>query len=96
MAAYVDELQYHDKTPIKGRHLWCHLTADSDEELHAMALAIGMKREWFQPHPKGNHYDLVPARRLQAIALGAIEEHSRARVRRLRQTTTIKSQEDAG
>lgn len=39
---------------------------------------------WFQPHPRGNHYDLTPSRRKLAVKHGAIEEHSRARVRRLR------------
>ena len=60
------------------------MTADSDEELHAMADKIGHRREWFQPHPRGNHYDLTPPRRALAVKYGAIEEHSRARVRRIR------------
>jgi hypothetical protein len=47
--------------------------ADSLEELHAMATSIGMRREWFQDRPDLPHYDLVPARRARAVALGAIE-----------------------
>jgi hypothetical protein len=50
--------------------------ADTEEELHAMALAIGMKRAWFQV-PKNKvsmvHYDLVASRRKRAVRLGAVE-----------------------
>lgn len=55
----------------------CHMTADTDEELHAMADAIGMKRSWAQkmdhPRQRHHHYDLVASRRKKAVALGAIE-----------------------
>jgi hypothetical protein len=54
----------------------CHMYADSLEELHAMALSIGMKRAWFQDKEKLPHYDLVPSRRKQAVNAGAIE-HTR-------------------
>jgi hypothetical protein len=50
----------------------CHMFADTVEELHAMADAIGMKREWFQPESTP-HYDVSLSRRVQAIRLGAIE-----------------------
>lgn len=38
--------------------------ADTLAELHAMALAIGMKPEWFQTPPQASspHYDLTPSR----------------------------------
>ena len=42
--------------------------ADSLEELHAMAVQIGMKREWFQNKPRLPHYDLTPRRR-RAVSL---------------------------
>ncbi len=53
----------------------CHMLADDEEELHAMAEAIGMKRAWFQRPPKTSfpHYDLTASRRAKAIALGARE-----------------------
>lgn len=35
-----------------------HLVADSLDELHAFAQKIGLKREWFQDHPKHPHYDI--------------------------------------
>jgi hypothetical protein len=55
----------------------CHMTADTDDELHAMAAAIGMKRSWAQdmdqPSQAMHHYDLVASRRRRAVAKGAIE-----------------------
>jgi hypothetical protein len=72
MAVYVDWLINYGwklrgyKTPS------CHLTADSLDELHAFALQIGMKREWFQLGSLP-HYDLTPQRRKAAVDFGAVE-----------------------
>ena len=56
---------------------WCHLFADTPEEvpeLHRVAAAIGMKREWFQNHHDDfPHYDLVPSRRAAALKSGAVD-----------------------
>jgi len=54
-------------------HYWCHLWADSLEELHEFADKIGMKRSWFQDHKRLPHYDLVPIRRAKALEMGAVE-----------------------
>lgn len=51
----------------------CHMMADSDGELHNMATAIGLLREWFQ----GDHYDVSKGKRLIAIGMGAKEVDSR-------------------
>lgn len=59
---------------------WCHMTADTLEELHEMAEKIGMRREWFQDK-RIPHYDLVESRRSRAIELGAIEVNTRERAR---------------
>jgi hypothetical protein len=79
MAVYIDGLfraQARDsQARAVGRrtgHRWCHLIADTEEELHAFAAAIGMKRAWFQP-TSFPHYDLTPARRAAAVGLGAVE-----------------------
>jgi hypothetical protein len=53
------------------------MMADTLDELHALAEAIGLRREWFQ----GDHYDLIPFRRARALALGAIEISTRDLVR---------------
>ncbi len=55
-----------------GRWSMCHMLADDIGELHAMALAIGMKREWFQPL-SFPHYDVALGRRAAAVRLGAVE-----------------------
>lgn len=83
MTVYVDNF----RTPatvgrIRGR--WSHLTADTVEELQAFAARLGHRPEWFQARCKHAkcptfdgvcvhfHYDVVDAKRAEAIALGAV------------------------
>ncbi len=77
MSVYVDPLT---TGAVPKAFRWtsrsCRLYADTLEELHAMARAIGMRREWLQTADGLPHYDLVPARRAMAVERGAIE-HSR-------------------
>lgn len=71
MAVYVDEPVWE----WRGR-LWCHLLADSDEELHAFAAALGLRRAWFQERkaaPWKAHYDIPRELRAEAVAAGAVE-----------------------
>lgn len=87
MSVYVDEA--FDATPqgAQARRCgtrWCHMIADTPEELHAMASRIGMRREWFQP-ASFPHYDLVPRRRAAAVAFGAIEVDRRTLVLKMRE-----------
>lgn len=87
MSVYVDELRTHPAEAIQpnarryGRR-WCHMTADTVDELHAMADLIGHKRSWFQAG-RWPHYDLVPSRRSMAIKHGAVEVGSLARMRQM-------------
>lgn len=75
MAVYVDDLR--DYRAFMGRGLpglWCHLVTDGDlEELHAFARLLGIQPRRFQDHPRHPHYDLMPASRALAVALGAVE-----------------------
>ena len=70
MAVYVDDMQ----APY-GRMKMCHMLADTDEELHAMADTIGVARKWQQCPPKasGSHYDIALAKRTLAVQAGAIQ-----------------------
>jgi hypothetical protein len=70
MSVYVDD-------PIWpfGRMLMCHMVADTEQELHNMANAIGIKRRWFQGRGKARfpHYDICKSKRAEAIGRGAVE-----------------------
>lgn len=69
MPTYVDDM----RAPY-GRMIMCHLLADSDEELHAMAARIGVARRWHQkPGTPHSHYDICLSKRALAVKLGAIE-----------------------
>ena len=67
MAVYVD-----GERNRFGRMIMCHMFADSLAELHEMAEAIGMDRDWFQPL-SFPHYDVSLSRRAVAVRLGAVE-----------------------
>lgn len=53
----------------------CHMISDTEDELHELALKIGLKRSWFQIAKNGSlpHYDLVASKRKLAVQNGAIE-----------------------
>jgi len=74
---YVDELRRYGK----NQRQWCHMMTDGDlEELHEMAVKIGLRREWFQDKPGHPHYDLTASRRARAVILGAAEITSKEMV----------------
>lgn len=67
---FVDHPQTHS-TNLRWKR-WCHMISDTSlDELHAMAAAVGLKREWFQSDGSTPHYDCVPSRAEHAIRLGA-------------------------
>lgn len=91
MSVYVDQLFTWpiEHTAPAARALarrtggrWCHLTADTVEELHAFAAKLGLKRAWFQDKEGRPHYDLTPGKRWQALRLGAIEGNAHHQVLR--------------
>lgn len=83
MTVYVDELHRWPTRIRCFREGSCHMTADTLEELHAMAERIGLRRAWFQDG-RVPHYDLTPRRREAALAAGAefmsAKEQARRRV----------------
>lgn len=92
MAVYVDQIvdhRGHISAALARRAgtRWCHMTADTIEELHEMADRVGLRRSWYQPAILLHHchYDLVPSKRAVAVALGAVEVNSMDRARQLHQ-----------
>lgn len=69
MSVYVDAAIWQHA----GRK-WCHMLADSEEELHRFAGRLGIKRSSYQGPPltKNPHYDLTAYERDLAIRLGAL------------------------
>jgi hypothetical protein len=72
MSCYVDTVRAYPGKGLRYTH-FCHLLADTREELHAMADRIGMPRRFFQDHPWRWHYDLPEHVRIVAVELGAVE-----------------------
>lgn len=76
MTVYADEIRdYGDVARSRGlpNTRWCHLTADTREELHVLAGRVGLRRAWFQDHEIRWHYDATPGVRVRAIKAGALE-----------------------
>ena len=68
MAVYVDSL-----FTWGNQGQWCHMIADTLDELHRFAAQIGLKRSWVHISSTGIvHYDLRPSKRVLAIQRGAI------------------------
>lgn len=77
MTVYVDNM-FRRQDVKNGRNLvrgtWCHMMADTHEELEAMARLIGMRPEWIQyPGTYKEHYDVTKERRALALKNGAVE-----------------------
>lgn len=69
MTVYVDDM----RAPY-GRLIMCHMLADTDDELHAMADAIGVARKWHQKAGTyQSHYDIALSKRALAVKAGAQE-----------------------
>lgn len=78
MSVYVDDMA----APF-GNMVMCHMWADTNEELLAMADAIGVQRKWIQGHQELSfgkhknaswvHFDIAKSKRALAVKAGAIE-----------------------
>lgn len=74
MAVYIDPMVNHGKRIGAAGPWWCHMIADTLDELHALAARIGMRRSWFQHDGSTPHYDIGSVRfRNLAISYGAIQ-----------------------
>lgn len=71
MTVYVDDMEADfEPSHRPGRkYVMCHMIADTDAELHAMADKIGVARRWYQ----GDHYDIAKSKRALAVKAGARE-----------------------
>ena len=83
MAVYVDTL-----IPCVTNKRWrythsCHLIGDTEEELVAFAVSIGLKSFWIQ-RTGIVHFDLNDSKRKQAVKAGAIEIDRNQFVEKLR------------
>jgi hypothetical protein len=80
LAVYVDKLRDY------GWHRGpsCHLIADSVDELIEFAVAMGLRREWFQPKSTP-HFDLTGELRTLAVEMGAIELDNRQLIAKIRE-----------
>ena len=81
MPVYVDDAHL----PWKGRR-WSQLVAETAEELHAAAAALGIPREFAQDKGRTLHYDLTDEFRELAIERGIAQPiHWRELARRRRE-----------
>ena len=89
MAVFVDDLVTYPDSMLSSRvkragKSWCHLMADTPEELHGFAARLGLSRTWAQHVGKPTeHYDLVPSKRAAAVRLGAHEVTRREMAQRV-------------
>lgn len=85
---YLDPMVDHGKRIGRAGPEWCHMIADTIEELHAFAERLGFRRSWFQGDSDVPHYDIgTEGKRELAVSLGAVECDRRtfvAHVQRLR------------
>ena len=74
MTVYVDDWRQRATVgPVDG--VWSHMGGDNEEELHALAERLGLRRAWYQRHRRHralDHYDVTEPLREEAIALGAV------------------------
>lgn len=74
MAVYVDPAVF---LKVNGRKKYCHMIADTLEELHTFAEKIGVKKHFFHKSATYLHYDLNDSQRTIAVENGALEISSK-------------------
>lgn len=91
MTVYVDRAIHR----WRGQ-LWCHLFADTEEELHEFGKRIGMRRAWFQSDVRLPHYDINRNRRRLAVEAGAVEVDFRFVACRIQKNVKASQKKRAG
>lgn len=85
MTVYVDDAFIQASVAYRGRQIktrWCHLTADTREELDMFAKTIGLSPNWIQAAGTWReHYDLTERRRAEAVKAGAVEVNWKTHVK---------------
>lgn len=79
MTVYAYKMRGQSRIGSPTSDPWYDLTADDQDELHAFAAGLGLRRQGFQPGPLVGpqqvsvswHYTVTAAERDRAIALGA-------------------------
>jgi len=85
VACYVDRLVDYSGRVTYRHKIWCHLVADTDDELVACAAELGISEAWLQgTRGWDQHFDLPAPIRPGAVDLGAIEVDFRFMGRRTR------------
>lgn len=73
MTVYVDDMRRRARVGNTWG-TWSHLFADTSQELADFAAELGLQPEWLQhAGTHREHYDVVEAKRVQAIGFGAVE-----------------------
>lgn len=67
MTVYIDDMYRYPIGQFRNMKM-SHMIATTEEELHAMADRLGLKRSWYQ----GDHYDVSLFKRDLAIRYGAV------------------------
>jgi hypothetical protein len=75
---------------------WCHMTADSTEELINFAVSLGLQPKYIQhPGTWKEHFDVTESKRQLAVSKGAVEVSYRDHVMTMAQRrTALKSNEE--
>lgn len=71
MTVYVDDMHKWSMGHF-GRMKMSHMIADTENELHKMAKAIGVARKHFQDKSSSPHYDIAKSKRALALQKGAV------------------------
>ena len=87
MSVYVDNAYISAKVRsgrLTHESRWCHMTADTTEELIAFAVSLGLQAKYIQyPGTWKEHFDVTEPKRRLAVARGAIEVDYRTRVKEM-------------